>query len=79
MKITNQLPNYEIKGLSKREHDEFWKKENRIYKLFERSVRIGVLMSILIVNIQYFFITFPVPFYWFLIITFIHIAMFRYL
>ena len=79
MKITIQLANYEVVGLSQNENEEFWRKEKLVYKYFSRSVRIGSFIGNLLVNIQFFFIMFPVPFYWFLIISFIHIALFRYL
>ena len=56
MKITNQLPNYEVVGLSKKEHENFWIKENEFFKKYLKCLKLLVLATCIILNAQLFLI-----------------------
>ena len=54
MKITNQFPNYEIVGLSKKEHENFWIKENEFFKKYLKCFKLLLLATCIIFNVHLF-------------------------
>jgi hypothetical protein len=78
MKITNQLSNERIFGLSKRRYQEFWKKEQKISKKFFMLVKFITVMVTLVLGSVNFFFEFDVNIYIFYFITFLHILNMGY-
>ena len=58
MKITNHLPNYEIVGLSTKEHEKFWIKENEFFKKYLKFFNWLVLVACIIYNAQLFLVNY---------------------
>ena len=73
MKISNQIPNYEIKGLSKKANAEFWAKENVYYNYFVKFYIAFTVFACVIINIQLFYIRFNTSINSFIFWTLLHI------
>jgi hypothetical protein len=58
MKMTNQLPDYEVIGLSKKKYNEFWTKEKEIFGKYMKYYPYFVLYFTLLFTIQLFFVKF---------------------
>ena len=54
MRITNQLPNCEIFGLSRKEHEKFWIKENEFFKKYLKFFNWLVLATCIVFNVHLF-------------------------
>jgi hypothetical protein len=73
MKITNQIPNNEVVGLTKRRNDEFWIKENSLFILYLKYIYIPVnSIACLVFNSLYLYIRFEINTFVFYFIQLLH-------
>jgi hypothetical protein len=74
MKITNQIPNDQLAGLSKRKNNEFWKKENSLFIFYLKYIyKLIIIMTSLIVSYLRFYIQFEVNVYVFYFVQLLHL------
>ena len=73
MKITNQIPNYKIKGLSQKANTKFWTKESIIFKRYLKFLNVFTLFCCLLFNLQLFFISYNINVYAYALIISIHV------
>jgi hypothetical protein len=80
MKITNQIPNYRIVGLSKRRNDEFWRKENKLFSFYLIAYRCFAVITTMMLCPLYLLIIFDVDIYLFVFVQLLHtVNLFLYI